>query len=232
MFRDLRFRRRLLYDILNSDKTNLMSNSLKVLFIHGGGWHIDQDLADQPFSHYLRKHFPQSFHVESMANTSLFEACIMQQAKAIQKFQPDIVVGKSQGGPTIFQLINRGYWRGPSVLCCPAVVRGFDEVKLPKDVPFIICMGNQDIAVKTEIGHWIKSQNPNDNVRLVFVDGGHDLSCLLEDSNAINLKVLIDDLVAMRDVTIGFDPSTIVPNVEFPAENNSETKKKKTCVIL
>jgi hypothetical protein len=57
---------------------------LKVLFIHGGGWHVGQDLADQPFSHFLRKHFPDSFHVESMANTSEFEKCIMQQARAIQ----------------------------------------------------------------------------------------------------------------------------------------------------
>ena len=81
-----------------------MSNSLKVLFIHGGGWHIDQDLADQPFSHYLRKHFPQSFHVESMANTSLFEACIMQQAKAIQVTWKRIffLLPRNFDGDTIF----------------------------------------------------------------------------------------------------------------------------------
>ena len=83
-----------------------LSSSLKVLFIHGGGYGKGRDLAKQPFAKYLESHFNNT-HIEHMENTSKFESCIRQQTEAIIKYKPHLIVCKSQGGPTLFQLLHR-----------------------------------------------------------------------------------------------------------------------------
>ena len=164
--------------------SDTLSSTLKVLFIHGGGYRVNSDLSKQPFAQYLESHF-ENTHIENMKNTSLFEQCIRQQTKAIIEYKPHLIVCKSQGGPTLFQLLHRGIWRGPSVLCCPAIVPGIDNTKLVHDVPFLIVSGSNDVAVPlSRIDHIIKDNQQfvdNNTVDKCIVDDDHGLLTLLDD---------------------------------------------------
>ena len=162
-----------------------LSSSLRVLFIHGGGWKINTNLSEQPFAKYLQSHFSQT-HVENMTNTGLFEQCIRQQTAAIIQFKPHLIVCKSQGGPTLLQLLHRGIWRGPSVLCCPAIVPGIDDVSLVSDVPFLIVSGSKDIAVPLSHIDYIMQSNQ------AFVDNGTVQKCIVEDDHGL-LTLLNDE---------------------------------------
>eukprot|EP01084_Bolivina_argentea_P184085 317563_1 len=168
--------------ILPSSQT--LSSSLRVLFIHGGGWGANRDLSKQPFAKYLESHFHNT-HIENMKNTGLFEACIRQQTGAIIKYKPHLIVCKSQGGPTLFQLLHRKIWNGPSVLCCPAVVPGIDNVKLVSDAPFLIVSGSNDVAVPVSRINWIMEENKE------FVNKGTIQTCIVDDDHGLN--TLLDD---------------------------------------
>ena len=164
--------------------TETLSSTLKVLFIHGGGWGKNRVLSQQPFAKYLESHF-ENTHIENMKNTSEFEKCIRQQTTAIIKYKPHLIVCKSQGGPTLFQLIHRNIWKGPSILCCPAIVPGIDNVKLLNNVPFIIVSGSKDVAVPlSRIDHIMNTNKQfveNNTLKKIIVDDNHGLLTLLND---------------------------------------------------
>ena len=52
-----------------------------------------------------------------------YEACVSIQREAVERYQPDVVIGSSWGGAVAIELILRGYWRGPTVLLAPAFHR-------------------------------------------------------------------------------------------------------------
>lgn len=157
-----------------------LHSNLRVLFIHGGGWGQGRHLGQQEFALYLRKHFEQS-HIEEMQNTSLFDVCIAQQSHAIVDFQPHVIVCKSQGGPTLLRLIHEGVWRGPSIMCCPAVVPGIDNFDLPDGVPFVLLSGADDVAVPVRNVVALQNHNAARDVRRVIVRDNHGLYSLLKD---------------------------------------------------
>ena len=183
-----------------------LCKSLKVLFIHGGGYAKNRDLSKQPFAKYLESHFDNT-HIEHMTNTGLFEVCIRQQAKAIVNYKPDLIVCKSQGGPTLFQLWHRKIWHGPSILCCPAVVPGIDNLqfidydnndnKECNDVSILIVNGSKDVAVPMDRIESILSNNKimyqNNLLRKVVVNDDHGLLTLLDDDNDTHLFQLIKE---------------------------------------
>lgn len=53
----------------------------------------------------------------------LVSRCIEQQAKEVRHFRPDVVLGSSFGGGIALMLMNRGVWRGPTVLLAPAAAK-------------------------------------------------------------------------------------------------------------
>jgi len=189
---------------------------LRILFIHGGGYGVGRDLTQQPFAEYLRLHFP-NFHMEHMTDTSNWQACLQQQADAIRKFRPDIVIGKSQGGPTILQLIHQQCWKGPSILCCPALVPGIDNFQLPPHIPVIVVVGSEDRAVPVRIGEKFLEVNVQykQNIKLYTVHAGHGLKCLCEENEPITLTTLINEVWAMRLKVEGFDPAQSIPDAKL-----------------
>lgn len=110
----------------------ILRKNLRVLYIHGGGAKQGQNLTDRPVPNYLRNRFVH-FYAEHVTDTSDFALCVRTQAKAIRKFSPDIVITKSQGGPIIKQIIDQGYWHGPTLLLVPAFVPAIDNVKFSYD---------------------------------------------------------------------------------------------------
>ncbi|GAB5354187.1 hypothetical protein AAMO2058_000098200 [Amorphochlora amoebiformis] len=120
---------------------------MRVLFIHGGGSTSRNDRTKDPYAIYLREELGEDFYMVPMRFTHDFEWCIKTQAKAVKDFQPDVIVGRSQGGPTVLSLIHRGYWSGPSLLCCPAIVPGVDNLNIPSGIPVVVLAGNHDEQV-------------------------------------------------------------------------------------
>ena len=85
---------------------------LRVLFVHGGRASDSRDTRQSPFALYLSARF-ENFAMRCVRHTSDFEHSISEHAEEIESFHPDVVVGRSQGGPTILELVHRGLWRGP-----------------------------------------------------------------------------------------------------------------------
>ena len=222
-------------DIPTSDT---LSSTLKVLFIHGGGYRVNRDLSQQPFAKYLESHF-ENTHIENMKNTSLFEQCIRQQTKAIIEYKPHLIVCKSQGGPTLFQLLHRGIWRGPSVLCCPAIVPGIDDTKFVNDVPFLVVSGSKDVAVPlSRIDHIMEVNKQfvqNNTVDKCIVDDDHGLLTLLDDEKCVedNLYNQIDkcwNMYLNMDINerrpIHKFATDKMPQYEDNTENNTDWFRK------
>ena len=74
---------------------------IRVLFIHGGGRSADRSMDAFPV--YLRARF-QHFAMRSVEKTHDFELVIREHTEEIRSFRPVIVVGHSQGGPTILEV--------------------------------------------------------------------------------------------------------------------------------
>jgi len=185
---------------------------IRVLFIHGGGYAKGRDLTQQPFGIFIKEHWKNS-HAEHMVDTTDFESCWRQQARAIQTFRPQLIIGRSQGGPIILRLINEGIWNGPAILCCAACVAGFDSLKLPQNVPFLIVNGSKDVAVPLATGHSIMKANEDlgENIKMIIVEDDHSLKSLANIDNSPNLRELVVQLWEMKKKCSGFDPLKNIP---------------------
>lgn len=212
-----------------------MTEELRVLFIHGGGYATDRDLTKQKFSVYLSSKF-KNFHCEHMTNTSDGPRCIKEQIQAISKFKPDLIVTKSQGGSLILELIHKGFWNGPTVMCCPAIILGIDDFTLPENVPFIALFGEDDVAVPVVRSEVLKMKNEKigDNLEVIIIKDNHSLRTVCDDNNEINLKYLVDRCWNKTKEIKGFDASLSLPKkvLEYVPEEKKEIvnveKKEKT----
>lgn len=61
--------------------------------------------------------------VTGQALARSFAACVEIQKRAVQKENPDIVIGSSWGGAVVVELMRQGIWNGPTILLAPAVHR-------------------------------------------------------------------------------------------------------------
>jgi predicted esterase len=158
---------------------------LRVMFIHGGGSKDGDDRENEPFARYLRARF-ERFSMRAVRHTSDFELVVRTHAEEAARFQPDVIVGQSQGGPTMLELMHRGLWHGPSVLCCPASVPTVDDhlQRLPDDVPLLIATGDADEQVPLQRVQALHSANQarlQQGLGLVVVADAHALCSLLHD---------------------------------------------------
>ena len=195
---------------------NAEYSSLKVLFIHGGGSTVSyQDRTQEPFATYLSTKFGENFTMKTVRYTSDFEGVISTHAQEIARFRPDVVVGRSQGGPTILALIKRRLWLGPSVICCPALVASVDRplvTDLPDHVPLLVLTGQVDEQVPVRrVKHMLFNpelrQRLGAGIELVVVDDIHSLRSVLNDNHPA--KVLqwtsgcgSDQVNIQQDVTL------------------------------
>ena len=53
-------------------------------------------------------------------DTRDFAACVEQQARELERFQPDVLVGSSFGGAVALALLQQQRWSGPTLLLAPA----------------------------------------------------------------------------------------------------------------
>ena len=139
----------------------------KVLFVHG--------LEGSPQGAKARL-FAEHFDASTPAmDTSDFEACVEVQARAIESFRPDVLVGSSFGGAGAVALLVRGVWRGPTLLLAQAAIHYDADARLPEDEPVLIAHATRDTLIPVEHSRRLAATGSPGQVRLLEVDDDHPL---------------------------------------------------------
>jgi predicted esterase len=145
-----------------------VSRRLRVQLIHG--------LEGSPTgakAQVLARHFEL---LAPAMDTSDFEGAIRTQADALAVFCPDVLVGSSFGGAVALALVQRGSWRGPTLLLAPAHGHFGLESSVPAGATLRIVHGTRDDVCPIEHSRAL-ARSPS--VELVEVDDDHRLSSLL-----------------------------------------------------
>jgi len=151
----------------------------RVLFVHG------QESGPQGTkARLLAEHFET---LTPQMDTSDFGRCVRQIAAAIESFQPDVVVGSSYGGAVAVALLQRGAWRGPTLLLAPAPVQLGVEPRLPADVPVWIVHGTRDDVVPIASSLTLARSGSPEQVRLFEVHDDHRLSATVASGRLVSL---------------------------------------------
>jgi predicted esterase len=144
------------------------SAGLRVQFVHG--------LESSPSGTKARL-FARHFVASTPAmDTSDFEACVRVQAEELARFRPDVLVGSSFGGAVAVALLQRGLWRGPTLLLAQAAAHYGLELRLPEGVPIWLVHGLRDDLVPIEESRALARSGTPGLVRLFEVDDDHPLS--------------------------------------------------------
>ncbi|GMV19307.1 MAG: hypothetical protein AMXMBFR56_75310 [Polyangiaceae bacterium] len=145
---------------------------MKVQLIHG--------LEGSPTgakAKYLGRHF--ELRAPGM-DTGDFEGAVATQAAAVQEHRPEVLVGSSFGGAVALALMQRGLWRGPTLLLAPAVGHFGVEGRIPDGVRVTLVHGTRDEICPIEWSRALARTGSPALVRLVEVDDEHRLGSLLE----------------------------------------------------
>jgi predicted esterase len=140
---------------------------LRVQFIHG--------LEGSPQGNKARllaRHFDT---LTPAMDTSDFAACVAVQSDALASFRPDALVGSSFGGAVAVELLQRGVWRGPTLLLAQAALRRGARAELPPQVPIWLVHGLRDELIDIEESRRLAAAGSPEWVELHEVDDDHPL---------------------------------------------------------
>ena len=108
-------------------------------------------------------------------DTSDFESCVVLHARELAAFQPDVLVGSSFGGAVVVALLQRGAWRGPTLLLAQAAVARGLPAELPEGVDVLLVHAREDPIVPTQGSRLLAATGTPGRVRLLEVDDDHAL---------------------------------------------------------
>jgi predicted esterase len=140
---------------------------LRIQFIHG--------LEGSPQgakARLLARHFDT---LTPAMDTSDFEACVALHADALTSFRPDVLVGSSFGAAVAVALLQRGLWRGATLLLAQAALRRGARADLPPGVPIWLVHGLRDELIDIEDSRRLAAAGAPDRVVLHEVDDDHPL---------------------------------------------------------
>ena len=143
-------------------------SGIRVQFVHG--------LEGSPQgrkARLLAEHFDA--HTPAM-DTSDFEACVRLHAEEAARFAPDVLAGSSFGGGVAVALLQRGLWRGPTLLLAQAAKHQGLALTLPEGVHVWIAHGTRDTLVDPAESRVLARSGTPGLVRLLEVDDDHPLS--------------------------------------------------------
>jgi hypothetical protein len=161
---------------------------LRVLFIHGQ--------EGSPQGSKARALAAAFDATTPLMDTSNFEACVAQQAEAIRRFQPDVVVGSSFGGAVAVALLQREAWNGPTLLLAQAAQRLGVRGRLPVGARvWMVHARGDDVVPIADSRHLARSGTPG-WVRLVEVDDDHALHDFVASGKLVET---VEALWASRD---------------------------------
>ena len=103
-------------------------------------------------------------------DTRDFAASVRAQAEALREFDPHVVVGSSYGGAIAVELLQRGLWRGPTLLLAQAALRRGQPAVLPAGVAIWLVHGTRDAIIDPEDSRVLARSGSPEHVRLIEVD--------------------------------------------------------------
>ena len=120
-------------------------------------------------------------------DTSDFEGCVALQARTLDEFAPDVVIGSSFGGAVAVALLQRGLWSGPTLLLAQAAVKWQLPVELPTPAPVWLVHGTRDEIIDPEDSRRLAAAGDPERVRLIEVDDDHRLQVLVASGTLVEL---------------------------------------------
>ncbi len=159
---------------------------LRVQFVHG--------LEGSPRG-AKAKLFAEHFDALTPAmDTGDFEACVEVQARELERFAPDVLVGSSFGGAVVVELLRRGVWGGPTLLLAQAARRRDPAAALPRGVRVWLVHGLGDRIIAPEDSRQLARTGSAELVRLLEVDDDHSLHALVSSGELVGI---VRDLAAL-----------------------------------
>ena len=156
-----------------------MTSPLRVQFAHG--------LESSPQGAKARL-FAREFIAQTPAmNTQDFESCVAVHASLIAEFRPDVLVGSSFGGAVAVALLQRGSWRGPTLLLAQAAVHYRPDVCLPDGARVLLVHGRQDAVIPIEHSRQLARSGTPGLVELLEYDDDHSLTRLVASAQLVEL---------------------------------------------
>jgi pimeloyl-ACP methyl ester carboxylesterase len=154
-----------------------MRSDLRVQFIHG--------LESSPQgakAQLFARHFTA---LTPAMNTRDFAASVAVQAQALREFEPHVLVGSSYGGAIAVELLQRGLWRGPTLLLAQAALRCGLAPELPSGVDVWLVHGTRDDIIDPEDSRVLARSGSPGSVRLIEIDDVHALHTTVEDGRLV-----------------------------------------------
>ena len=154
-----------------------MRRDLRVQFIHG--------LESSPQGAKAQL-FARHFDARTPAmDTHDFAASMAVQAAALREFDPHVLIGSSYGGAIAVALLQRGDWRGPTLLLAQAALRRGQPAWLPEAVTVWLVHGTRDEIIDVEDSRVLARSGTPGRVRLFEVDDVHALHTTVEDGRLV-----------------------------------------------
>jgi alpha-beta hydrolase superfamily lysophospholipase len=164
-----------------------MRRDLRVQFIHGLE-SSPQGAKAQLFARHFEARTPAM-------NTHDFAGSVEVQAAALREFDPHVLVGSSYGGAIAVALLQRGDWRGPTLLLAHAALKCGLAPVLPEGVPIWLVHGTRDEIIDPEDSRLLARAGSPERVRLIEVDDVHALHTTVEDGR---LVAWVEELATAR----------------------------------
>jgi pimeloyl-ACP methyl ester carboxylesterase len=120
-------------------------------------------------------------------DTRDFEACVAVQAAALACFRPQLLVGSSFGAAVAVALLQRGLWRGPTLLLAQAALQRGLPARLPEGVRVWLVHGLRDRLVDVDGSRTLARTGTPGLVRLIEVDDDHALHGLVQSGGLVEL---------------------------------------------
>jgi predicted esterase len=162
-----------------------LSLSLRVQFAHGL-----EGSPEGTKARLLAVHFTAC---TPAMQTSDFAGCVELHAETLRSFRPDVLVGSSFGAAVVVEVLQRGLWRGPTLLLAQAALRRIPGARLPAGVPVWLVHGLRDHLIDPEESRRLSCTGTPDRVRLIEVDDDHALHATVRSGR---LTQLIRELAA------------------------------------
>jgi hypothetical protein len=134
-------------------------------------------------------------------DTHDFEGSIVAQTRALEAFDPQVVVGSSYGGAILVAMIQRGIWRGPTLLLAQAALRRGLPAELPDGQDIWIVHGSRDDIIDAEDSRVLARGGTPGRVRLFEIDDVHALHTTVEDGRLVEWVQALGDLAGDRSAS-------------------------------
>ncbi|MBP1686550.1 MAG: hypothetical protein H6Q33_2693 [Deltaproteobacteria bacterium] len=154
-------------------------SKLRVQFIHG--------LEGSPAGAKAQLFAAHFTALTPAMDTHDFPACVELQARTLSSFRPDVLVGSSFGGAVVVALLQRGDWRGPTLLLAHAARHCGLPLQLPDGVCVWLVHGTRDDLVDIEDSRLLARTGTPGMVRLIEVDDDHSLSGTVASGRLIEI---------------------------------------------